>query len=167
MTIVTSGKEWRKKAREGELIDLPSGNTARVRNVPISLFFTQAPSMNNSLMSVVGEFINRKESDDQKKAIENLIEAKAKEFFEFVDVVCKLAFVSPRIVEGEPQGDDEIGVSDLDDADKMAVIQLLGMPAEQLEPFCKEFSKNVGTLQQLQDVSQNAIGDDTPTDPVL
>ena len=161
----TAGTVWRKKAREGALIDLPSGNTARVRNVPISLFFTQAPAITNSLMGVVGEFINKKEGEKAEDAITNLINTKAKEFFEFVDIVCRLAFVSPRIVD-TPQGEDEIAVTDLEDADKMAVIQLLGMPAEQLEPFCQEFSKNVATVQRISEVYDTSIGDDKPTNPV-
>lgn len=150
----TSGSEWRKKAREGGLILLPSGMTARVRNIPISAVFTQTDGAYNTLMPLISEFISNKELNEE--SLETLMETKGEQFFNTLNLFCRLAFVSPRIVE-DPQGEDEIAITDLDDGDKMVVLQLLGMPAQQLERFCQVYSESMAGLLSEQAVHEDAF----------
>lgn len=120
----TSGALWRKTRLEGELVRLPSGNIARLRNVrPVKLMLNG--EIPDALTPIVASMLS---GDDGKKAAgelspEKLIEASNA----LTEAVCREAFVEPRIVEN-PTADDEICMDDLENRDAEFVMNLLYTP---------------------------------------
>ncbi len=156
--MATLGKKWRD-ARKAELL-LPSGNVAIVRNVPLSTFLLSGGGVPESLLPIVQNVIKTLESPEGnvRDAVVNK-EASVPELLktsmELMNRVCELAFVSPRIV-ANPTADDEISIDDVDDLDKEMLLNLFGMSARELEPFCKASS------ELMADVLAGEVPSDTP-----
>lgn len=125
----TLGIEWRKPRREGVLVPLPSGNVARIRPVALDVMIAsgQIPDV---LTPLAAKTLWTEVEADQ---IGNVAEM-ATGMADLFNVVCRAAFVEPRIVD-DPQAEDEIGIEDIDFQDKAAVFQLAIGPARQLELF--------------------------------
>ena len=143
--MVTSAREWRARAKRlregGEEITLPSGLTARVRNVPVGLFALHG-NIPDSLSPIIAEMIGGSPQSVVQHNPMLLLQAQ----YSLMNQVAKFAFVSPRIVD-EPQGDDEIHIDDVDDDDKAALMGLLGLPAQQLATFCAQQSASVESVR--------------------
>lgn len=147
------------KTRRGKEITLPSGDTVVVRGVGFDalLLSERVPDLLTPLVikACNGEQAALpaiKDTDEEAKR-------QTMEMIRFYNLVCELAFVSPRIV-ANPQADDEISITDLDQVDKQYVCgAVLGTPTAWIKSFRAE---------QAQDVP--AVGDGKglshPTEPV-
>jgi hypothetical protein len=123
---VTSGKVWRQARERGIEVTFRSGHTARIRPIGLDLLVRtgRVPSI---LESYVVQMIERGSGELPTEAT---LQDEAV-WFDFLDCLCELAFVAPRVV-AEPMADDEISVADIDLSDKMELWEVLGAPARLL-----------------------------------
>lgn len=155
----TSGASWRKDREEGELIELPSGNLARLRAVsPLALVASgNIPDMLTPLVAQVlsqgvdatQETIDRVIAgiESENTGAPDVAEAFAglKRMTSAFDAICAAVFVSPRIVE-QPTADDEISADDLDLADKLHAVHIATQPLEVLRRFRYEPDADVAAV---------------------
>ena len=156
----TSGKTWRRAREVGFMIQLPSGNLARVR--PVSpeqmLEMGEIPDILTPLIEKM--LFDGADADDVTAAIEEAIDPGATfepnnmlRLIKFVNAFCVHALVDPRIVEA-PKADDEIAITDLELPDRFAVYQYCTQPVEVLHRF------HLVATQALESVSEgNQNGD--------
>lgn len=132
----SNGKSrWKPVTME---VKLPSGNVALLRPLGFDLVLQQARIPDFLTPMIVKAFKGEDASDAFK--LDEFVQAQ--EFFEFLDRLCVLAFVSPRIVP-EPAGEDEIALTDLDFIDKQWVMNAMGQPPEWLATFRPKSSQDV------------------------
>lgn len=141
----TPASRWRKVRREGVVIPLPSGNAARIRPVALDVMLAggQIPDI---LSPLAAKTLWTEIELDQ---IGNVMEL-ATGMADLVNLVCRAAFVEPRIVD-EPQGDDEVAIEDIDFHDRAAVFQLAIGPARDLELFRQRQAKCMAALHRGKD----------------
>jgi hypothetical protein len=123
---ITSGKDWRAAREQGISVTFRSGNTARIRPVGLDLL-VKTGRVPNVLEPMVVQLIETGRADTPASA--SLEDESA--WFDFLNCLCELAFVQPRVV-AEPQTEDEIGVWDISLSDKMQLWEVLGTPARML-----------------------------------
>jgi hypothetical protein len=126
--------------RRGKEVTLPSGDTVVLRGVGFDtlLLTDRVPDF---LTPLVVNAVNG--SQVPLPSVEEDVE-KTKEMAQFINLVCELAFVSPRIVP-TPQAEDEISMDDLDMIDKRFVFfNVLGKPTRWLNSFRHEQAQDVG-----------------------
>jgi len=139
-TRETVGKTWRKPREEGHLIQLPSGNCARLRAVGLDLM-VKLGRIPDAMASVALDALEGR--GDGTQQLKDL--AEGAQMIEFVESVCELAFVSPKIVK-DPQADDEIHINDVDMGDKWFVLGFLNRPARELERFRQKQHRDVAPV---------------------
>jgi hypothetical protein len=161
--MTLSVKDWRAQQRkirdEGMPFELPSGLVVQVRNVPIADFLTRG-GIPDSLAPLVAEMINGKANLDKLDANKAMLAQ-----MEMTDAVCRVAIVTPRIVD-DPKKDDEISLKELDEEDKGALMGLLGLPARKLEPFCHQQTRTLERLRQREALEAASESDAEPA-PVV
>lgn len=155
--MATSGKEWRNRAKilqeQGVEVTLPSGNIARVRNVPMARLLVEVKSRNelDRLTPILAEQLGTSKSGGVLKPEQ--VVGTAGDYYAFVDMVVRMAMVEPRVVD-DPVKDDEIAITDMEQEDKYALVELLEMPARELEPFRQRLARYVATLADEPDVPE-------------
>ncbi len=122
----TSGKDWRTSRENGVLVTFRSGNTARIRPINID-FLVSTGKIPTILESHVVDLIER--GTTTMPGATTLEDEKT--WFEFLNDLCRYAFVEPRVVD-DPKEEGEIGVWDIDLADKNQLWAMLGTPARLL-----------------------------------
>ena len=129
---VTRGSTWRDKVAGGVVLRLPSNFVARVRAIQpdVLLKLGRIPDSLTPLVAAVLE----------GKSLENIADDTAKElknYMEFVNIVCTVALIEPRVVEN-PVADDEIGIETLEWPDKVFLMGAIGATTHYLESFRDE-----------------------------
>lgn len=160
MTQSSNGNgKWKPVTVE---VELPSGNVATLRPLGYDLVFQQARIPDFLTPLVVKAF--KGETVEDNLPIEEF--KQTQEFFDFLDSLCELAFVSPRVVKGTP-GEGEITADQIDFEDKMRVWMGMGRSREWLELFRPGQKADVGALvneQNLPDTAeQTAETEETPS----
>lgn len=147
----TSGAAWRAARETGVPVQLPSGNIAHLRPVPperlvaqgeivdiltplvAQMLFAGADATAETIEKAIGAVLGDGEEDPDpeqlRSAATNLVNIER-----VCDLVCRAAFVNPIIVD-DPQADNEIGLDDLDLADKVHVFTLALRGAAALQHF--------------------------------
>lgn len=149
----TPGATWRQPRLEGYVVNLPSGNFARLRPVAIDILIANG-KIPDLLTPIAARSLWEETATDQ---IANQAEM-AKGFADLVNIIVPAAMMQPRIVDN-PQGDDEISLDDLDFGDKLAIFQLATGGSATLKAFCKQQAANLAALL-------NSEGDGKPAQPV-
>ncbi len=138
--IPTSGTEWRKAREEGMLVTLPSGKVARLRPVSVTALYASG-DMPEQLTPVVQAMLFGKTPTEDNMA----------EFMKSTHalnvLICKEAFIEPRIVE-KPITDDEISFADLTGEEVEYVFSWVSNPQKTLEPFRDEQNKPVAVVRE-------------------
>jgi hypothetical protein len=162
-----SGKAWRDTTRkaqtEGEEVQMPSGNWARVRNIPLSLLLAH-PDMTDSLTPIAAEIAGITSNASNRKTAKDVLTF-IKQQLGVVEVITKLALIEPRVVD-DPQSDDEIAYSDVEDVDRFWLMELLMKSARELQSFCQEQTRLMADVAAKQDVQPAAVGSDPPAKQV-
>lgn len=135
----TSGSEWREKVRGGVVLRFPSGFVGRVRSVQPSVLF-ETGTLPDSLTPIVAEMMEGGAGDLSPQSIDML-----QGQMDLVNAICRSAMLEPRIVD-DPQSDDEIGIGDLEWADKLFLTQTLGATTHDLELFRQKQIDDVDAL---------------------
>jgi hypothetical protein len=128
-------------------VQLPSGNVATLRPLGFDLVFRQARIPDFMTPMIVKAFKGEDASDSFK--IDEL--EQTYEFFDFLDRLCELAFVRPRIVKENP-GEGEITCEQIDFEDKAAVMNMIGKPPSWLAMFRPGQEADVVALDDEQDL---------------
>lgn len=163
----TSGADWRKPREEGYLLTLPSGYVARLRPPALHDMMAQgeipAPLVNMAAeviwegdLEAIGELLTEAEKNEQKRA---KIHKTVPDFIKLARIVCRAAFVSPRIVD-EPKADDEISIKDLDEGDIFYVWRTATKGASTLAFFRDQQVANVEAVHDLHGEGDGAEPDD-------
>lgn len=134
---VTTGRKWRAESRKTYLIKLPSGNVARLRPVAMDVLITSG-----DLPDVLSTLAAQTLFDDMDFADIAEEGKTSKSYVELINHVVPAAFEDPQVVS-DPQGDGEIGLSDIDWSDKVTVFQLALMPIDALQSFRDEQNRDV------------------------
>lgn len=154
---ITSAVEWRKPREEGFLVRLPSGKTCRLR--PIAMDNMVISGLFPDFMApIIQEAISGKHSELDITAIMEkvgIVDA-IKQEQEMKRILCKSAFVYPRIVD-EPKADDEIAFEDVEIGDAEFVIRLVQRPVNELATFSAKQAVDVESVEIVRDDEQKAV----------
>lgn len=174
----TSGKEWRTARTTGTPIQLPhSGHIAIVRPVEPGQLIKQgevldilSPLVSTMLfegtdagLAQIQQAVSDASGDDPtalQRAIANLGSLER-----MCDIVCRAAFLNPRIVD-DPQADDEIALDDLALQDKIHVTNLSLAGAIALERFRYQPAPDVAAVPDGEGDGQPAQRPDDDSGPV-
>lgn len=151
----SAAQQWRNKNKLVREIELPSGNTAQIKRIPITKFMS-AGVIPDSLMPMVTAQLGKDQDKPAKKgkASEEVDfkeiakdPVKLAEMFLTIDKIAAMAFVEPQVKlhlddDGNeiPQSDrdeDFIYTDELDLDDKMLVFNYSVGGSEDVEPFRK------------------------------
>jgi hypothetical protein len=148
---------WKRNRQIHEDVEFPSGAVADLQPVDTQNMIAEDGSIPDTFYATTIEM-------DQAKEMGNPLSmtgAQAKEFMEMQAYVtrqaAKRAFVSPRIVDGDPNYDnDEISFQDLPPADKQFLWKWLtegGEPADALRRFrAEQQARSVAAASQMPSV---------------
>lgn len=156
----TAGSAWREPRQAGVPVQLPSGNIARLRPVepqallkqgeiidiltPLvaKMLFQGADATAETIAQVIGDATAG--TDDNPAQLESAA-ARLADLERVCDIVCKAAFVDPRVVD-DPQAENEIAPDDIELADKIQVFTLALRGAAALRHFRYEPNGDVESL---------------------
>lgn len=120
--------EWRASRKRTKNVTLPSGLEVEVQPVSFAAFVRG--NIPDHLTPVVSQMFDGK-GIASTRTLDDM-----RRYFDLMDAVAMQAVVSPKIVESAALAtDDEIGVDELSEEDKAALMPLLGMTARTLETF--------------------------------
>lgn len=143
----SSGSEWRRARQQTDVVDLPSGNTVELRKVKLMDLVVQG-KIPQLLQPVIDELFEKR--DVTSSMTDSLIKSTR-----IYDVVCRAAFVSPRVVD-QPVADDEVSLDDIDFEDKAFVFQHLQGVGQPLEKFPAQQGGGVELTHGGEDVQYEA-----------
>ena len=168
----TAGSAWREPRQQGIPVELPSGNIARIRPVepqallkqgeiidiltPLvaKMLFQGADATAETIAQVLGEAVTTDADGDNTAQLKEAA-GKLADLERVCDIVCKAAFVDPRVVD-DPQADNEIGPDDIELADKIHVFTLALRGAAALRHFRYEPRADVEPVSDSEGQSQPA-----------
>lgn len=133
---VTSASAWSSTRREGMVIELPTGNFARVRRTMDLVLLLKTGQIPNPLATIVNEMIRKQQSDFPT---EKMDETAIKQMLDLVDQTCEKCFIEPRVeIPGEgvdretfEPSEGAISIDDLEMRDRFYVFGFVqGSPAD-------------------------------------
>jgi hypothetical protein len=158
---VTPASQWSSPRKDGMVVDLPSGNKARVRRALDLVILLKTGQIPNPLSGIVNDMIrNASPAFPTGKMDETAIN----QMLELVDKMCEKCFVEPRVVIPGPDddranfdpGEGAISIDDLDIRDRFFVFGFVqGGPAD-LAPFRDEPNPDVATAPDGEGVQPEA-----------
>lgn len=144
--VPTSVQQW-KKAAQGVPLEVPSGNTALVRNVGMQVFL-QKGLVPNSLMPIVRKAMSGK---DPEIKLDEITEGQLQDMLALFDAVVVHCVVQPAVAplpaEGEERADDVLYVDEVDFDDKQFIFQWVVGGTKDLEKFRAEQAASVESLR--------------------
>lgn len=157
---VSSGKEWKEKQAEKPL-EVPSGNVALVRRIPLPTLY-KAGKIPNSLMPIVHDAIKKGEGSEK---VENWSDEQLMDLIQLMDIVLVECVIDPAVFlepkEGEDRDPNKLYVDEVDFADKAFVYQYAIGGVDDLESFREEQESNVDTIsngKDLEDKTEQSTG---------
>ena len=142
----TTAQAWKKQA-QGVPLEVPSGNTALVRNVGMQVFL-QKGLVPNSLMPIVRQAMSGKDVDLK---VEEITEGQLADMLALFDAVVVHCVVEPKVMptpaEGEERADDVLYVDEVDFDDKQFIFQWVVGGTRDLEQFRKEQAASVESVR--------------------
>jgi len=131
VTSASELKERARKNREGELVELPSGIVLRVARPQLVSLLT-GNAVPGKLSAIALKLIN-----GGKAQLNNVDEMNG--MMALVDKVVVSAVVEPKVVEKDP-AENEVGIADLSDDDKLAIFSYVQSGEAGLEKFRRQLS---------------------------
>lgn len=139
---VTPAREWRATV----LVELPSGQVARLRSVTTTLF-----NRMGKIPDAVTAWIYQQTQVKTEGTAEEIRESRLdwqKRLNNFEDEVCIAAFAEPRLVRDEADADENsLWILDLDERDRAFVFNFYNKPLEELKSFRPEQAGDVEPVQ--------------------
>lgn len=153
LEIVTSGKQWRKAREEGFIIKLPSGNTVKIRPVPMDQLLKRG-KIPDMLSPLAAKTLWSEIASNEIGESEEL----SGKYIELMDLIVPIATLEPKIVDN-PVEDDEISLDDIDFMDKLAIFNLVIQPSEVLRRFRDNQIELMGSTLDGEDLRPETILD--------
>jgi hypothetical protein len=169
----TSAAAWSAPRREGMLIELPSGNVARLRRALDLVFLLKTGQIPNPLANVVNNMIRKQSAEFPMKDMD---EKALQQMLELVEQTCVQCFLEPKVaipprVEikhedgtvnkiADPAWDppeDTISIDDLDMKDKFFVFGFVQGGSADLKTFREQSTPSVDTVQDGEGVQPEAV----------
>lgn len=164
-TKASSASEWKKKAA-GQLVDLPSGLTMRIRKIGMQTLMSTG-IMPNSLMGIVQSSLDKGKGRPgmDEAAVMELIgdEKKVREIGEFMDKMVIAVAMEPKIhplpvlaggveaVDGE-RDENLVYVDEVAEEDKMFLFQVVTGGTTDVESFREELGTTMADIRGREDV---------------
>lgn len=140
--MATNAKDWKKGYYTD--LDLPeSGNTVTLQPLDAAFFF-KSGRIPDFLAPIVDDILGNKQYQ-MPDVVKNPPE-KIREFLEWLDEIVAYAVVTPKVVKGTPQNDEEISVDDISYSDKLFIYGLFGRSAGVLRRFREQQAKPVVSM---------------------
>lgn len=172
---VTPAEAWRTGAKEGFVIELPSGKRARVKRTMNLLTMLEKGKIPNPLAGRMREMIAERKAmpelkgDDASEAVPQLLD--------LVAAQVKRNFVEPRVEEEPADWDEEtdgewepsegaISLEDVDMQDRMYAFAFAQGMALDLEKFRRQQATALATVQNVAGLATNPSGPAVPDRPV-
>lgn len=145
-----------KSGRALDLLELPSGATAKVVNRGMRAFLSEG-MVPNSLMSIVEESLNKGRPPEMSEVVgENMDPKMVDDMYRLMDNAVILCFVEPRVLPapdlGEERDDDLLYVDEIDDEDKMFLFQWVTGGTRDVEQFRRQLATDLAAVSGSQDV---------------
>jgi len=142
----TSAAQW-KKASAGVPLEVPSGNTALVRNPGMQVFLRKG-LVPNSLMPLVRKGMTGKEPEIK---LDDINEDQLEAMLDLFDAITCYCVIEPKVLpvpaEGEERDPEALYVDEVDFEDKQFIFQWAVGGTRDLEQFRKEQSNAVERLR--------------------
>lgn len=142
----TPAGQW-KKASVGQALQVPSGNTALVRNSGMQVFLTKG-LIPNSLMPIVRQAMSGKQPDIK---LDEVTEDQLADMVALFDAIVVHCVVEPTVLpvpaDGEERSTEALYVDDVDFDDKMFIFQWVVGGTRDLEQFRKEQAASVESVR--------------------
>ena len=133
----STAAQW-KQAAQGKPLEVPSGNTALVRNVGMEVFLRRG-LVPNSLMGYVRTAMSGKEVELK---VEDITEGQLEDMIGLFDAVVVYCVVEPAVLpvpaEGEERDPAALYVDEVDFEDKQFIFQWVVGGTRDLEKFREE-----------------------------
>lgn len=147
--MVTTAKDWKNRANQATELELPSGNTALVRN-PGMQTFLQSGIVPNELMGVILHAIDKGEMPDLENFAADDQAEKLRLIVELADNITIYCVVEPPVfappAAGEARDKDTLYVDEVDIDDKMFIFQFAVGGTKDLEQFRAQKAGDVVAL---------------------
>lgn len=167
----TSAAAWGAKAEEGVVVELPSGNFARLKRTMDMIHLMKAGRLPNPLGMIVQRMI------DENKAIDtdDIDPAGAVQMLRFIDDIVVKAFVEPKIaIPPYPEEDedeeafvkrfeawqppkDHLNLAMIDIDDRMFVFAFAQGMASDLQSFREETAGSLAPLSTITAVARQTV----------
>lgn len=142
----TPANQW-KKASAGTPLQVPSGNTALVRNSGMQVFLTKG-LIPNSLLPIVRKAMSGKEPEIN---LDDITEDQLADMVTLFDAITVHCVVEPAVLpvpaDGEVRDSEALYVDDVDFDDKMFIFQWVVGGTRDLEQFRKEQAASMESLR--------------------
>lgn len=155
----TPASEWRL-GREGVIATLYSGLRVRLRTVDLSTLVMEGQIPDFLTALIIDMFENGTdapgyhEPDKYPDPVHRFFRMDRK-FMPLVNYVCRVAFVSPRIVD-EPVADDEISIDDVPYTERLQVFNSVTRGLAGLHSFRDQSQADVDALPEGEDARPEA-----------
>jgi hypothetical protein len=157
----TPGKQWRQPREEGYVRTLFSGNVVRLRPLDLATMLVEGeiPDLLTGLVYQVlfegvdapGYVPPAPHGEESKQTVFGITPT----ILPVVNLVCKAAFLQPRIVDN-PQTDDEIAMEDVELRDRALVFNLVTQGADALRRFHYQPPPALAPVPDRQDLEPEA-----------
>lgn len=131
---VTAAEQWRSLRENGYMVELPSGNVARLRPVSVAEMLKNG-HIPDTLTPIAAEAIATTGSGIQTETIVKL----TNEVTDFLHLITVASFIEPRVVlldtPDDAPPDGAISIWDVSLEDQAFVLSLTGAPTRALESF--------------------------------
>lgn len=163
----TSAAQWKKKSGAKPVdVELPSGNVAKVRQIPMTTLLSDG-LFPDSMANIVRSSIDGKQSKAELEAQTNAQMAemaedpkKMLEMFSVIDKIMVQAVVEPAVQlppEDDEDRDDEVLYADeVDIEDKMFIFNFCVGGSKDIERFREESKAALGSMADLEGVRDSS-----------
>lgn len=139
--IITPGATWRQPRTEGYIVQLPSGNVARL--CPVALDVLVGNGTIPDLLSPLAAKTLWTETEQAAIAADPQL---ALDYMSLINCIVPAAMLDPLVVDN-PTADNEIALADLDFSDKIFVFNLAIGPVEALRRFRQQQAQRLYAVQ--------------------
>lgn len=138
--VVSPASAWKRKT---EIVQLPSGLVAELKKPSVVSLALRGGRLPESLSAIVFDSLNgRKRKDDT----DGWQPQNMGEVADLMDVICVGAFVNPKIVENPDYEQGQIAIEDVDEQDKMWVLNWAGVGGGELASARRSPNEQAGNL---------------------
>lgn len=162
-TEITSASAWKKKAKQGRALDLPSGFTCRAKNPGIQVFIREG-LVPNDLLPIVNEALAKGKGGQEVSASDIASQVSDGEslqkVMEMIDAVTVYCVLEPTVshpptdddgniiaVEDRDEDEDVVYIDEVDFDDKMFIYQWAVGGTSDLKKFREQQDRNLESLQ--------------------